>query len=294
MVGISSYSLQFAMDIFKDAALIATELLTDGSHSLATCDNIEHRLAPIYFGLGPFGYQLQVGPYLDMGTPGLYPGKFQSDGTLLARNPQLLPFQLVGFVLGIAGFLLMLLKGKHPKSIAFLYSFLYFAMMNLTSIVCHNLSERKSELWEFAKIADLVFTGASSLSLVYTTFSQTTHSLHVWNLIALGIFTVIGDYYGAFPFTAEIVYIGTMIFACMALGPRLHTFTGVSTGLMISYAGLIGLASALPLDSLLCINKYTYTAIHVIFFSCDVIFFGFILISDALNKAAKTKKLKLQ
>ena len=297
---ISSHTLEFLMDMFKDATLIATELLTDGSHSLATCSNNENRFAGVSFGwqttgpLGPLsaGYKLQVGPYLEAGNPALYPGKLQ-DATLLARNPHLLNTQLAGFIIGLAGFLLMMIKGKHPKSLSFQYSFLYFALMNISSIFCHNVTERNSELWKLARLADLVFTGASATSLVYTTLSKTTHGLHLFNLVALTLFTVIGDHLKAFPFTAEIVYIGTCLFACVALGPRLHNFTGVNAGLIISYLGLLGLALAIPLDYFLCANKYTYTAIHVVFFSCDAIFLGFLLISVKLNKPLpKTKKIK--
>lgn len=244
--------------------------------------------------LGPLsaGYKLQVGPYLEAGNPDLYPGKFQ-DAILLARNPHLLNTQLVGFILGLAGFLLMMIKGKHPKSIAFQYSFLYFGLMNISSMFCHSFTERNTELWKLARLADLVFTEASATSFVYTTLSKTTHGHHLINLVALTLFTIIGDHLKAFPFTAEIVYIGTCLFACVALGPRLHKFAGVDAGLMTSYLGLLGLASAMPLDYFLCANKYTYTAIHVVFFSCDVIFLGFLLISLKLNKPLpRTKKMK--
>ena len=81
------------------------------------------------------------GPQLPFKLPGL--------GLRRLRNPHLLPLQLLGAAVGLGGAARLLLGRAAPAGATYYgFSFLYFALMNLTSIACHALADRGSRSWE--------------------------------------------------------------------------------------------------------------------------------------------------
>lgn len=108
--------------------------------------------------------------------------------TFSLRNPTLLPIQLLGLLIGSYGAL------KIKKSISGSYAFLFFALMNLSSIICHNISQKYSTVWEISRIFDIIFTGSSSLSLPFITKNQMSHFLHFLIFLLLSIFGILSDY----------------------------------------------------------------------------------------------------
>lgn len=130
------------------------------------------------------------------------------------RNPTLLPIQMLGMIIGLyAAFTL-------KRNTSWFYAFLFFGCMNLTSIFCHNLSKQYSALWELSRILDIIFTGASSLSLPFLVnhLSHKTHMFLFGLLFAFGIicdYSMVDEY--TIPFTAEIIYLLLMIIGSINL-----------------------------------------------------------------------------
>lgn len=82
------------------------------------------------------------------------------------RNPTLLPIQLLGLAVGLDG-AQRLLAQPAPRTVYWGYSFLYFGLMNATSLVCHALTPRGTALWRLFAALDVAATGASSLCLLF-------------------------------------------------------------------------------------------------------------------------------
>eukprot|EP00887_Chlorella_sp_A99_P002214 scaffold21.g2214.t1 len=86
-------------------------------------------------------------------------------GGLPLRNPWLLPFQLGGVAVGLGGRAAL---GRAAPAAArhrhayLAHALLFFAGMNLTSIIAHALVARASLTWAPAKALDIAFTGAAS------------------------------------------------------------------------------------------------------------------------------------
>ncbi len=224
---------------------------------------------------------------------------------VLLRNPTLLPIQLTGIALGLVGWFAFRQRAEERvdwsrqframRSLA--WAFLFFAAMNATSIGAHNLCARGSFAWEAFRLFDLAFTGASSLCLACVPFAV-PHIAHVGIMFATLGYTILGDStrpLRGWPFTAELVYIGAMLVATVLLGLRLHRIgRGCNFDYAICLAGLAIILAAIPLDHQLCALAEAVggggrlTAVHLVFFGCDVVFFG--LLRYGLDAPALVRK----
>ena len=224
---------------------------------------------------------------------------------VLVRNPTLLPIQLTGIALGLVGWFAFRQRAEERvdwsrqframRSLA--WAFLFFAAMNATSIGAHNLCARGSFAWESFRLFDLAFTGASSLCLACVPFAV-PHIAHVGIVFATLGYTILGDStrpLRGWPFTAELVYIGAMLVATVLLGVRLHRIgRGFNFDYAICLTGLAIILAAIPLDHQLCALAAAVggggrlTAVHLVFFGCDVVFFG--LLRYGLDAPAQVRK----
>ena len=281
---LSAHLMEFSFDFFKDSTAFGRQMALDLGYLLGQCDTAHStEIARISFS---FKNILEIGPYSREDKVN-YPGLIENGGIWM-RNPSMFSFQIAGMILGLFGALLVS-KSKSGKGNAFFFGFLYFALMNVSSIACHNLTTKHSNEWELARLADLVFTGASSLSLVFTAFSNTTKMPYLVFPVLFSIFAILGDSFRGFPFTAEIMYIGSMLLACVALVPRLHTYSDYRPGIAVCYFGLLLLIVSIPMDTFLCESRITYSAVHLIFLGSNVVFFGLLIICATLRDITKIK-----
>jgi hypothetical protein len=224
---------------------------------------------------------------------------------MLVRNPTLLPIQLTGIALGLVGWFAFRQCAEERiewsrqframRSLA--WAFLFSAAMNATSIGAHNLCSRGSFAWEAFRLFDLAFTGASSLCLACVPFAV-PHIAHVGIMFATIGYTILGDStrpLHGWPYTAELVYIGAMFVATVLLGLRLHRIgRGFNFDYAICLTGLAIILVAIPLDHQLCALSAAVggggrlTAVHLVFFGCDVVFFG--LLRYGLDAPVQVRK----
>jgi len=140
----SAHLLAFVGDFFPDlhallyshgAPLLQRYAGITGDDLVACNDVTEPTLSIAYPSALPFASYLNV----------------DETHTLLLRNPSLLPTQLVGIAIGALGFVLLYRQfrawaddyKRRPNRRAqrtFAFAFLFFACMNATSVVAHNLA----------------------------------------------------------------------------------------------------------------------------------------------------------
>lgn len=233
---LSNFTIGFIDDFFPSLSKLLQDTSYYANYKLATCHAIEE--VTYFYGL-------------------------------VIRNYTLLPIQLIGLFVGLYG----AFKLQHVQSWS--WAFLYFSGMNLTSILCHNLSQKYSQIWIISRLLDVVFTGASSLCLVCT-------SIRVPRFIHPLIFVLLLFLNYMLPgvqFLSEFTYIGTIFMATMIVGPRLNKIGKSRVGYWLSLFGLAIIAASLLLDSFLC-SKFggLVASIHLVFLGCDVAFLGLLIL----------------
>ncbi|KAJ3253112.1 hypothetical protein HK103_000862 [Boothiomyces macroporosus] len=204
-------------------------------------------------------------------------------GGFQIRNYSLLPMQLLGLIIGFYGS--RIIRKRERRFVAWRWAFWYFGWMNLTSIICHNFATKYSLVWEIFRILDVVFTGASSLCLTFEPFFNYIPSVFCpLAFPALLALAYIGDYSGkSIPFTAEFMYIGLMAIATLILLPQLGNIGKRGASVAISGVGII--LGGLLTDGLFCnASNGLYSAVHVLFMGCDLIFVGFYILSKPPKK----------
>ncbi|KAI8916078.1 hypothetical protein EDD86DRAFT_244034 [Gorgonomyces haynaldii] len=202
----------------------------------------------------------------------------------------LLPIEIIGIMLGFFGFF----KTFSDKSVApvFSWAFLWFGLMNVSAIFCHNLSSFKGDFygipWSFFAQIDCGFTGASSLNLIIGAFylnqqplnDRKRLAMHVLAFLAgLGVIFMEFFGYGTIPFTSEIVYGGLTIVAALALSVQFLCFEQsrrAKQWIPVIFSGAVVILVPLALDRLFCtlLGSSLVTSVHFVFLGCHVSFFG--------------------
>ncbi|PRW32567.1 vacuolar sorting-associated 52 A isoform A [Chlorella sorokiniana] len=216
-------------------------------------------------------------------------------GSLAIRNAELLPWQLAGVAVAAAA--AALLKGHRFTYLR--HSLLFFALMNLSSILCHALADRASPLWQAALLADVVCTGASSLCLLLsqlvpppaTAAASQAAARRCWAVFAALLAAAAGNLRFQLPWVPEAIYLGTTALAATVTSHRLAAQwrAGSRPGqlplllLAASALSLIGLC--LPLDPLLCpLGGPWLGTVPLLFLGSDL---GFVAVA-ALEAAGTT------
>jgi hypothetical protein len=203
------------------------------------------------------------------------------------RNTTLLPTQLAGLVIGIYGSMIV----SRNASKSWFWAMLYFAGMNLTSIFCHNLTEKYTIEWKVFRLLDIVFTGASAGCLLFSQLRLPS----IFNLLifpALLIFNYKYDFgEGAIAFVPEFTYIGMMLIAVLFLLPKLQKISTSKLGYGSSIIGLLLLIIGLPIDSILCEYSTQVSSVHLIFLGSDFAMLGLSLLASTSSEVLE-KKLK--
>lgn len=255
----SSTSFQFAKDMFPDAVNLLQLALEYFHFQPVTCTSKEIVVPVTLFST-----------------------------KMLLRNLDLLPYQLAGFVIGLIGALLMAKSKRISKS--WFWGMFFFACMNASSIFCHNWTNRLSPGWELARIADIIFTGASSLSLAFVALKNVPHIYHVITFLIIAFFGVLGDYnHKMIPFTAELIYIGMMIFAFFALAPRIFIMTKSRLAISIALSGVFVIFMGPLLDKTFCSFGLPMSTVHMVFLGSDLALLGLLLIALDMNKVDNHK-----
>lgn len=155
------------------------------------------------------------------------------------RNPHLLPYQVLGAAIGIFG-ARQLLASRSPQLTYWAYSFLFFGLMNVSSIFCHALITHKSKLWDHMSMVDVVMTGCASLCMLFQQLSTWTQLpaavrgsllprlLHppatlrgaralVWRTVVLALGLGFVGRAAGVPWVNELLYLGTTAAAANAV-----------------------------------------------------------------------------
>jgi hypothetical protein len=203
------------------------------------------------------------------------------------RNVPLIPHQIAGILIGIIG---AIRTFRHSESAAWFYAMLFFACMNISSLFCHNIYERKSVEWEFARLLDLVFTGSSALSLWYTRLIVPSHMFSGTFLLLLGYNAKYSFLTRPLSWLPELTYIGTMLIALFALGRRLTTIGDSKIGVFLSIAGISTILSSLPLDSYFCqFFGSNFSSVHAMFMGSNLSMLGLLVLTLSSEKQKKIK-----
>jgi hypothetical protein len=196
------------------------------------------------------------------------------------RLPWLIPFCVLGVVVGLRGFLQL---RKQRSTSLFAMAAFFFACMNTAAIHCHCLTWPGAYGHTLSKALDVGFTCASSLHLILAVLDKRQpHIVKGVDLhrIALRVafvaitLAIVSNYVGM-PWINEALYIGTTILAAGALFlyETLDFTTSAPARAWMQFACfgiLIGL-SGIPLDRRICVNH-----VHLLFLGCDLAFLGVI------------------
>jgi predicted membrane channel-forming protein YqfA (hemolysin III family) len=255
----SSSSFLFAKDFFPDAVKIVLEVLKYFNIEAVTCKSKEF-LLPVQL----FSTKIDL------------------------RNPDLLPFQLAGLLIGLAGAVIFLPNSKRISK-SWFWAMLFFACMNASSIYCHNLTKRESFDWNLARIADIIFTGSSSTSLAFIALGNVPHIYHFITFLVIAFYGILGDLNKKMiPFTAELIYIGMMIFALIALAPRIFAMTKSVFALAVALSGVFVILAGPIFDTAICRAGFPFSTVHAVFMGSDLALLGLLLIGVDMQ----TTKLK--
>jgi hypothetical protein len=203
------------------------------------------------------------------------------------RNTTLIPTQLAGLFIGIFG--TMVISRKASKS--WFWAMLYFAGMNLTSLFCHNLTQKYTFEWKLFRLLDIVFTGSSAGCLLFSQIQVPS----LFNVLIFPVLLTLNYKYDfgkdSIPFLPEFTYIGMMLLAVLFLLPNLRKMGTSKVGYGCSMIGLLLLVIGLPIDSLLCEFSTQVSSVHMIFLGSDFALLGLLLLANTPQQDLK-KKLK--
>ena len=143
---------------------------------------------------------------------------------LTLRNPTLLPFQLLGMWVGLAGTarLRRLQPARQRRQHAYLQrALVFFAAMNATSIICHVIFPRKSVPWLASKVLDVAFTGASSACVLLQVLAPAPHTAaeaatRAAHALVLALSVEAAGELLQLAWVPEAVYLGTTLLATVA------------------------------------------------------------------------------
>ncbi|PSC76294.1 hypothetical protein C2E20_0581 [Micractinium conductrix] len=252
---------------------------------------LQHRLPNLWDQMQP-GWLAAACPEvaLPLGCSGCSGGSGAAAPFLL-RNPSLLPVQLAGVAVAVAG----LVHLRAPRWAYLRASLLFFAAMQTSSIVCHVLATRGSGLWHAALLADVAATGASSLCLLAsqalpaptTTAGAAAATRRCWAgaaAVVAGVATL-----RSLPWVPEATYIGTTALASAATGLGLlrrwaalpaHARVRHLPALALAGLGVAAMVLSLPLDPLLCAAAGPWLGtVPVLFAGCDLGFAALVLLA---------------
>ncbi|GAB4818147.1 hypothetical protein N2152v2_005193 [Parachlorella kessleri] len=218
------------------------------------------------------------------------------------RNPTLLPLQLAGAAVGLGG-ARRLLAARNPSISLWGWSFLFFGLMNLSSIAAHVLAAHRSPAWELTAAVDVAMTGTASLCLLYQQASSwRQHSASKARSLphlprppgtaagaqrfALGTGAAVlaaalaGHNWLKLPWVNELLYIGTTLVAGKAAGLVARRDLAASAPCQRKYftvagLGLVLMAAALPADRFLCrAIGPAFGTVHLLFLGSVVGYWG--------------------
>lgn len=203
------------------------------------------------------------------------------------RNPSLLPIQIAGLLIGLAG------TFNIRKSPSWKFAFLYFALMNLASILCHNIAEKYTQIWHVGRVMDIVFTGSSSVCLAVLVESKIESNKFILLLAVIGIYGTAGALV-PIPFASSIIYILLMIIATLALLPEilLCNLNKERWRQAIALYGLGIILLSLGVDWAFCFVEGWWSAVHAVFLGSDIIFLGLLImgLEKVVDEKASSKK----
>ncbi|KXS16990.1 hypothetical protein M427DRAFT_55016 [Gonapodya prolifera JEL478] len=285
--------IQFLNDFFPDVHSFVSFLFSSLGVDHLKCPSTE---AP------PYIFSPEVAAVT--GTPGI-------------RNPYLIPFQVLGIVVGLVGAMRRLQPGSPPVSPRMLGALLFFAGMNTSSLFAHNFLQKYTPSWELVRIVDVVFTGCSSLDLIFLALDapSSKRPLAPWRtklahaldslpsqLIVFIIIAVVNTLFDTrsgllfpIPFVAELTYLGTAFAAFFILSPFLDYSNPLS---YVAIAGALTGLACLPIDNVLCWHFgpesgsfWTTAGLYFLFLGCDLGVYG---VTEVLTpKAAPAVKAKV-
>jgi hypothetical protein len=181
--------------------------------------------------------------------------------------------------------------------------------MNTSAILCHNISTFRGSAfgitWKQLSQADCGFTGASSLNLILSAFTNLQNKSLPSRLfshllaISLGLVSVYIPFYAemhGLKYGNEVPYIGFTVLAALILTPALFSAklskTQYSWFMFANVGSVISLA-ALGLNHWMCARfDGVVNFVHLVFLGCNISFFG--LLQMLLSSAPIAVKLKRQ
>ena len=199
---------------------------------------------------------------------------------IIIRNPTLLPFQILGAIVGLYGYIVI--RGINSLSVAYSYAFLNFCLMNISSIFAHNFYRAYSENWHRAIDIDVSFTCASCLCLILVAISSYIQIKNPFFIKILTPICVLLRYFVKLPFVAEIMYLGALMVACISLFIRYYTLFRSTKqcwiNFMIAAIGVGIFLHGISFERNICeASNNTYSSISAVFFGCSVAFIAVLL-----------------
>jgi hypothetical protein len=200
--------------------------------------------------------------------------------SLLIRNISLLPFQLLGLLIGIGGY--YKIKRTDPLSLSYSHALLNFGAMNFSSIFAHNIFEPHSRYWALAVAVDVAFTCASCLCLLFIVSNgfgiNVPRNIIRYTSAACIAFRLSTE----MPFIAELMYLGTLGVAGVLLFAYysykyFHSREYISA---MSF-GIFGISMsmlAIHFEKEVCnLTADLFNSIVAVFFGCSIAFISILL-----------------
>lgn len=195
------------------------------------------------------------------------------------RNPTLIPHQLTGAAVGLWGAARF---SRTPGTGLAALAYLFFALMNLDSILCHALLQRNTPPWCLAAAVDVAFTGAAAATLALAACWPAPRTAHVAAYAALltptALLAAVAGNRQGLPFVNEAIYLGSVALAAAVLLAKLGRswhLPGYFPWFAVALGGAGLAAGAVLADRAMCAALGPlHGMVHLFFMGCNIAFLG--------------------